>query len=65
MWSSSGSDSVCQTHRSDCMAPMDPRSPRPHNPARPGRALFRLPIHSLGSHHKPGKAAVSGFWLGV
>lgn len=65
MWSNVDSEPVCQAHRSDCMAPTDPRSPRPHNPAHPGGALLHLLIHSLDSHHKPGKATVSGFWLGV
>lgn len=47
------------------MAPMGPRSPRPHNPAHPRRPLLHLTTHSLGSHHKPGGATGSGFWLGV
>lgn len=65
MGSSVDSEPVCQARRSDCMAPMGPRSSRPHNPALPGRALLHLPTHSLGSHHRPGEATGSGFWLGV
>lgn len=65
MGSSVDSDPEFQARRSDCMAPMGPRSPRLHNPAHPGRPLLHLTTHSLGSHHKPGEATGSGSRLGV